>query len=1247
MNRSSDPAIWFVCLLLLSCNAGLLWAETRQLKVIEGRKAGFILMSAEQTGLRFTNSLITSLARTNTIVNNGSGVAAGDVDGDGLCDLYFASLQGSNRLYRNLGNWHFEDITAQAGVSCSNQFSSGVVLVDVDGDGDLDLLVNSVGGGTRLFINDGHARFTERLDSGLARQFGCTSLALADIDGDGDLDLYVANYRTTTIMDEPGVRFSVNTVNGLPVVTKVNGIPTSSPEYEGRFVVSPTGSLREAGEPDILYLNDGSGHFSPLSWTGGSFLDENGKSLTGPPRDWGLSVMMRDLNGDGAPDIYVCNDSDSPDRIWINNGKGVFRALPLLSMRHTSLSSMGVDSGDLDRDGYDDLFVVDMLARHHQKRQTQLEKSRPPYSAPGVFENRPQYSRNTLFHNRGDGSYAEIAYYAGLHAADWAWCPVLLDVDLDGYEDVLVANGFHRDVEDVDVADQIRTIKATRKVSPHEELEMRSLYGRWETPNLAFRNRGDLTFEEMGSAWGFDGVGISQGIALADLDNDGDLDVVVCNLNGPTCLYRNETSAPRLAVRLKGTGANSAGVGARLKVMGGAVPFQTQEIISGGRYLSSDEAVRVFAAGSLNHPLRLEVNWRSGKRSVITNLLANTLCIAEEKQATDFWNGLPSNSTGVRSATSAFENVSGMIRHTHVETRYDDFERQPLMSRRLSELGPGVAWIDVDGDGWMDLVVGSGRGGKLGVLRNSGDGQFRAVGLPGLSDEARDDQTGIVGWSSEPGQSTLLIGQSHYEQSAGGGVMQFDLFYGNAEAKNVVPSDVSSVGPLAVTDWNGDGTLELFVGGRVIPGKYPRAASSRLYRQTAKGWEVDPQAAAVLPGIGMVSGAVWTDVTGDGQAELVLACEWGPIKVLKLENGTLKDWNLPVEWKGEWLGGGERPKLLSALTGWWTGVTAGDFDGDGRLDLVVGNWGLNSKYREFLKGGMRLYHGEGAGEGAYEVVEAYWEPEMKKVVPWKDWKTIRTAIPSLGERFASYKAYGEASVEEILGEGFKGLEALRVDVMESVVMINRGDHFECHALPAAAQYAPVFGVCVGDYNGDGKEDVYVSQNFFGTDLETGRYDAGRGLWMRGNGAGGFEAVSGKESGIQVYGEQRGAALCDYDGDGRVDLAVSQNGAATQLFHNRGGKVGLRVSVVGRGRNGNGFGAVLRLGDESGWGAARELHAGAGYWSQDSAVQVLSTQGKVPTKIQIRWPGGKTTEASVPPGAREIKVSAEGTLNLIR
>jgi hypothetical protein len=596
------------------------------LPVLKSNKTGFSRVDAASSGVFFTNLLSAERSMTNSPLNNGSGVAAGDVDGDGWCDLYLCGLENANSLYRNLGNGRFQDITDRAGVACAGQFSTGAVLADLDGDGDLDLLVNALGGGTRVFLNDGMAHFAEVTEqAGLASHAASMALALADFDGDGTLDLYVTNYRSKVLTDEPNIRFTIHVVDGTPQIVKVNGAPVTDPELVGRFSFSPTGGPQENGEADALYRGDGKGHFVPVAWTTGIFLDEENQHLPIPPYDWGLGVIFRDLNGDGLPDLYVCNDAQSPDRIWINDGKGHFHAAPRLAVRKTSLSSMGVDVADIDRDGFDDIFVLDMLSRSHQRRLTQREGVKPPVLRAGQIDDRPQYPRNMLFLNHGDGTYAEIAQFSGLDASEWSWTPIFLDVDLDGFEDLLISTGFIYDVRDVDANQRINALKAQKTLTSREQLLLRRYFPKYHTSQLAFRNRGDLSFEEVSAAWGFNEVGVGQGMCLADFDNDGDLDVVVNKLNGVAGIYRNETSAPRVAVRLKGLVPNTRGIGAKISLLGGAVPVQSQEMICGGRYLSGDDAMRVFAAGSQTHEMQLEVRWRSGKRSVVNGVKANRI----------------------------------------------------------------------------------------------------------------------------------------------------------------------------------------------------------------------------------------------------------------------------------------------------------------------------------------------------------------------------------------------------------------------------------------------------------------------------------------------------------------------------------------------------------------------------------------------------------------------------------------------
>ena len=1187
-------------------------------------KPGLTRLSPASTGITFTNALSEARHLTNQILLNGSGVACGDVDGDGWTDVYFGCLDGPNRLYRNLGHWKFQDITEAAGVGCADLDASAAALADLDGDGDLDLIAGSLGGGTHVFFNDGRGRFTESGPPLNGRKGGAT-LALGDIDGDGFLDVYIANYRTSALMDMPNTHFWFKDVGGRRVVDRVNGRPATDPAWTNRFVVSAGGGISELGEADVLYRNLGGRRFEPVPFTGGAFLDEAGQPLTQEPLDWGLTATMRDLNGDGLPDLYVCNDFDTPDRIWLNRGGGRFQALPRLALRKTSMFTMSVDFADINRDGYDDFILLDMLNRRRVNRLTTMPDRRPPAYVPGDLESRPQYMQTMLCLNRGDTTYAEIGQLAGVAASDWAWNAIFLDVDLDGWEDLLIANGNERDGRNMDVAAQLRAQRTAREMTAAEILQARRLFPHFRTPNLAFRNRGDLTFEEISKPWGFDDVGVSHGMALADLDNDGDLDVVVNNLNDAAGVYRNDTPASRLGVRLKGRPPNTRGIGAKIKVLGGALPMQSQEIICGGRYLSSDDAMRTFACGAAT-ALTIEVAWRSGLRSVVSNAQPNRLYEIDEAAA------IPTVIPHPAVRIPHFEDVSARIEHRHTDAPFDDFERQPLLPWRLSHLGPGVSWFDLDQDGWDDLLIGSGRGGTLGVFRNDGQGGFQHLARPLDPEAVPRDQTAILGWRKPGGSVTLLAGSSHYEDSqpAGGAVRAYDLTEGGNE--DLLPGHAASTGPLALGDVDGDGELDLFVGGRVVPGQYPAAAASFLYRGQGGQWVADAANNPLLRNAGLVSGAVFCDFDGDGWLDLALACEWGPVRLLRNDRGRYVEVTAALG--------------LDRYPGWWNGVTAGDFDGDGRLDLVASGWGRNTKYESFRLQPLRLYHGDLDGNGLYDCIEAHYDAELLQWVPERGLNTLGAALPFLREKWTSHRAYALASLEELLGDRLAQAHTLQATWLESTVFLNRGDRCEARVLPAEAQMAPAFALGVADLDGDGDEDLLLSQNFFGVPADTPRCDAGRGLWLRGDGRGGFAAVPGTESGLEVYGEQRGAAVCDYDGDGRVDWVVTQNGAATKLYRNRGAKPGLRVRAAGPPGNPDGVGAAMRLIFGARPGPVREIHAGSGYWSQDSAVQVLGAP-EPPTHLWIRWPGGKTFTAPIPSGAREVRIDQAGQLTVLR
>ncbi|MBI1840644.1 MAG: VCBS repeat-containing protein [Verrucomicrobia bacterium] len=1176
------------------------------------KREGFTRLSPESTGVRFTNHLSASAWITNVMLLNGSGVAAGDVDGDGWCDLFFCRLEGRNALYRNLGGERFELVPDAIEGEPADLMASGCAFADIDGDGDLDLIVNSLGQGTFVFMNDGRGHFTKAQE--LNRGRGGTSLALADIDGDGDLDLYVANYRTWTFRDRPSSRVTVGNSGGHPGVTHFEGRPVSDPDLVGRFQMTPDGGLEENGDEDLLALNDGKGHFTPVSFTDGRFLDEAGVALKTPPYDWGMSVMMRDLNGDGAPDIYVCNDFASPDRIWINDGKGNFRAMPTLAIRSSSRFSMGMDVGDLNRDGFDDLFVVDMLSPHHGKRHVQIGNLKGEPHLPGDFLNRRQYSRNTLLLNRGDGTYAEIGNMARVSATEWTWGVVLLDVDLDGYEDILGTTGNEIDSMNIDVTNEQQAKRSHGKMTPREVLELRTLYSRLEAPKIALRNRGDLTFENAGARWGFDSIGVAHGICLADLDNDGDLDVVVNSLNGPAEIYRNECAAPRVQVRLMGRPGNTQGIGARLKVSGGPMA-QTQEVIAGGRYLSGDQPIRAFAANTNQRPMTVEVIWRDGTRGEVSGIPPNQIVEISQQAATP-----SSRSTNVAAAPPLFENMSALLRHTHHKEAFDDFERQPLLPYRLSQLGPGVCWHDVDGDGWEDLLIGGGKGGAIAVFKNQAGKAFELRREMPFGRKLGRDQTTILASGT-----TIFAGSSNYEDGStnGGGMRLYST--DQKVTGETLPGLAFSVGPMAMADIDQDGDLDLFIGGRVIPGRYPEAAPSHFYRNDGGRFFFRRS----FESLGLVTAALFTDLDGDGRPELVVACEWGSLRVFKLTYFDAREITSELG--------------LDEITGRWSGLAAGDFDNDGRMDLVVSNWGLNGSPQAFAKDGLRIVSGDFSRNGNCDLLEAYQDRETSAVVPSRLYSVVENALPFLKEKVPTFEAYARMSVSNLLGDRVSSARWRHARRLESMVFLNRGGRFEARALPAEAQWAPGYGVSVADFDGDGNEDLFLAQNLFALPADQWRMDAGRGLLLRGDGHGGFDAMPGQLSGVQIYGEQRGCAAADFDQDGRVDLVVGQNAGPTQLLRNRGARPGVRVRLRGSDRNTDAVGAQLRMRYGDRQGPMRESHMGSGHWSQDGSVMVFADKN-APTELEVHWPPrGEVVKYPMKPSYHDITVRVDGTI----
>lgn len=1187
----------------------------RELAVSSRGRTGFTRLDASATRITHRNDVADEHALGNRNLMIGAGVAAGDIDGDGLPDLFFASVEQPAALYHNDGDFKFTDATSSSGIETSGLATTSALFADLNGDGNLDLVVGTLGGPLKLWTGDGKGHFIDATaSSGLTGGYAATTMTVADVNGDGHLDLYVGTYKTNNALDAypPQLRAFDQVVKKVGSEYKV--LDQWNKEYRVEDRPELGGIMRsQRAEPDLFFVNDGAGHFTRVPQTGPRFLDENGKPLAQNPDYFTLASRFYDVNGDGAPDLYVCNDFEDPDQFWLNDGKGNFRLAPALALRETSNTCMSVDFADVNRDGNVDFFTADMMSPTLAQRQRQFPTHSPLPKSVGLSRDRQQWMRNSLQLSRGDGTFASIADFAGVGATDWTWGSAFLDVDLDGYEDLLAVNGHRWDVRDADTFERIRN-SFPRVPWNREQGE----FPKSATKNVALRNNHDLTFTDMSRAWGFGtDDAISQGISLADLDGDGDLDVIVTRFDAPPVIYRNETNVGRIAVRLVGDASNTEGIGAKVTVRAASLPVQTREVTAGGYYLSSSQPQLAFATLS-DSTASISVRWRDGRSSVLPSAKPDRLY--EIQQA----GSVMAADASAASVPALFEDATKLLGgQTHVDSVFDDYARQPLLPTKFSQLGPGITWADVDDDGKVDLVVGTGRGGKVALLRNAGS-RFTLSNPPGTANPR--DLTTLVPVPDGKGGTVLIAGQSNYESANSADALALPSLVGFpirggavAHSTDVMGGDSASVGPLALGDVNGDGRLDLFVGARVIPGAWPIPAPSRIYLGQPDGtWRPDTANARSLSALGLVSAALFTDLDGDGRPELVTTAEWGPVRVLHDEGGRLRD--VTRDWG------------LSDHTSRWNGLSAGDFDGDGKLDLVVTSWGRNTPWQATPERPYVLIVGNFGGQGV-GLVFARQDSATGKEMPLESFERIALAVPSARTSIATFTDYSNATVDDVLGDRARAVVRVGATTFDHLLLLNRGGKFEMSALPGIAQLAPAFAPVVADFDGDGNEDLFLAQNFSPTQIETPRFDAGAGLILLGDGKGGFEPLSVARSGISILGDQRGAAAADYDGDGRVDLAVPQNGATTTLWHNRGARPGLRVKLDAGQNNPNGLGAQLRVGN----GPVREIRSGSAYWSVDDPTTVLSPPASA-AELWVRWPGGAEQRVRLAAGQREIRVS---------
>ena len=1119
------------------------------------RRVGFLRLEVAQTGVNFSNTVPASRHLTNQLLLDGAGVTLADVDGDGRLDVFFGAAGGRSSLWRNRGDWRFEDVTEKAfpqRVESLGGDVTGVAAADLTGDGQPDLVLNTHADGVRILVNDGQGSFRVRPFPQVAARGG-HSLALADVDGDGWIDLYVCNYRQKALMDMPNARATFRREGDRTVVATIDGRPTSAPDLTHRFEVNASGGIEELGEPDVLYRNDRGTGWVAVPWTEGAFLDAAGKPLPHPPFEWGLAAQFCDLNGDGKPDLYVCNDFQSPDRIWLNESRGGavrFRAAPPAMFRHTSLFSMGVDFADLNQDGRWDFTVLDMLSPDPVRRLTLLDGSPTVAIDPADPLAQTQHDANTLFLQRPDGSFAEMAAFAGVSATDWSWTPAFLDADLDGFPDLLVTTGQERGSRDLDIAEQLKAYRRTGLRTDAQLFRERQRFPRLSVPLRAFRNRGASgmdrlpVMEDVSAAWGFDFDGVSHGMALGDLDNDGDLDVVVNHFNAAAGMYRNEAQAGRVSVQLQGQAPNAQAVGAVLRFAwtGGsnAVPIQMAQVTAGGRYLSGDAPGKTFAAPGTGSG-RLEVRWPSGRITVHEAISSGGPTLRIQEPA-------PTSPPALAPAPAPVPTLFGKAEAPQPGNRWrfearswgaasgqagpESFAAQPSLPRRWLRSGSALA-VDRGASSRRGLWVGGSGTHGLQHRMLPTDAPAREMGPASTEVAIVSGVEGVLAVSlgvSVNGSGTSPTGRVEWVAAASG-QRQF-----------------MTSGNFAVAALSGEASgmpSEIFLGGAPLPGRFPVAAASQWLRRVGGEYR-----SVLSLALGPVTGARFLSGPSGPATEMVSVSDWGSPRLFRRRGETWEAVDPLVSAPGE------ASVPLSHWTGQWQCLELGDVDGDGREDLILGNWGLNG-WQSLMAGAPRspagpvrelhLFHGAWNQDGVTGCLEAYTAPDGR-ILPMRGLQEIGPLFPAIAERFTTHRAYAQATVATLL----EGLPSAQVSArwLTSLVLLRRGEGFEARPLPDAAQLGPIRAMAAGDFNGDGRRDLFVAMGFAGHGFRGPRDDAGEGLFLMGRGDGAWDSVPSGSLGFRLLGEPRDVVAEDWNGDGVSDLVVSEADGGLQWIQSR-------------------------------------------------------------------------------------------------
>ncbi len=1126
----------FVCsLLLINCST-------------KSSDTLFVSLPASETGIDFMNNV--SNNDTMNIFNyrnfyNGAGVAIGDINNDGLPDIYAISNQGKNKLYLNKGNMKFEDITEKAGVGGTKIWSTGATMADVNGDGWLDIYVcNSGEGGDRsneLFINNGGnpplpsasphtgglrgVTFTDRAaEYGLDDKGYSTHAAFFDYDRDGDLDMFLLENSSFPVskINNQNIRNVRDPLAGQKLFRNdrvVNGHQS--------LVVDSTNQKLKTQNSKLKTV------FTDVSESAGIF-----GSLIG----FGLGITIGDVNNDNWPDIYISNDFFERDYLYINQKDGRFVDESKNYLAHESLSSMGADVADINNDGNLDIFVTDMLPGNDKRLKTTT--SFEDYNVQKIKLQNDfyyQYNHNALQLNNGDNSFSEIACLSGMQATDWSWGALIFDMDNDGQKDVFVANGIYKNVTDQDFVQLLNDEETMRPYSTGEKrFSYRDFVDLMEAvpvSNYAFKNNGNLDFSNKAKDWGFDRATFTNGSAYGDLDNDGDLDLVANNFNDHLEIFKNQSVEKNktnfLRVKLKGNSPNTQGIGARVRVWAGGAMQVLEQMPNRGFESSSDE-VMVFGLGQITKIDSLSVLWNNDKIQVLKNPKINSTLTLQQTNATQNFVPQKVNLTPTLTDVTAQTGID----FEHKEQDFIDYDRDNLLKQMYSRDGPALAVGDVNGDGLEDIYCGGAARGLKKLYIQQANGRFReSPQTDFLADEIAEavDATFFDADGDKDLDLFVVTGSNEFFPKFDG---LKDLLYlndgkGNFKRDVRFPAIAESGSCVAQADFDHDGDIDLFVGGRLIPMQYGASPNSQLYVNQGNGVFVDMKE-NLLPNtdLGMVTDAVWADVDNDKFMDLITVSDWGPIQIFKNE-------------KTKFIQSLDN-SIIQNCTGWWNSIKPADLDNDGDIDFVVGNLGRNHRIMANEAHPAKLFSNDFDQNGNYEQVMVSAD-ENGAEFPFLLKFDLQKRIPSIKKQFLKNKDYAEKSIEQLLGKEAVAKATLRtVTQPNSVVLMNEGGgKWAIKNLPIQAQFAPIYGIETFDFDGDGKLDILMAGNNYDVQPELGRYDANYGLLLKNRGKGNFEVMKSQQSGFFVKGQVRNIKKIK---SGKKTLfVVAKNNEKIQVF----------------------------------------------------------------------------------------------------